>query len=52
MTERLLGVGGNYAIASGVLAARAIINGFDNKDFDNLVSILGTPGIKQLVTKD
>ena len=74
LTERFLGVGGPEAVMSGVLAARAMINGgdydemvrpiqehienisafrkaiekFDNKDFDRLLSLLGTPGIKQL----
>ena len=73
LTERFLGVGGPEAVMSGVLAARAMINGedydemvkplqehienvsafrkaiekFENKDFDRLLSILGTPGIKQ-----
>lgn len=32
-----------------VSAFRNAMNNFNNNDFDNLVSILGTPGIKQLI---
>lgn len=74
-TERLVGVGASFAIASGVYAARAIIKGkdydslvkplqqhvenisafrdamtnIDNDGFDKVISLLGTPGIKQVI---
>lgn len=75
LAESLVGTGSVEALASGVLAARAIadnedyeetmkplqkhtdnisafrkvVDGFDNKDFDKLVSLIDTPGIKQLM---
>lgn len=75
LAESFVGTGSVEALASGVLAARAIadnddyessmkplqehidnvsafrktLNGFDNKDFDKLISLIDTPGIKQLL---
>lgn len=75
LAESLIGTGSIDALASGVLAARAIadnedyeasmkplqehtdnisafrkvLNGFDNKDFDRLISIIDTPVLKQLL---
>lgn len=75
LTDRFVGMGCAYSIMSGVLSARAIVQGldyekavrplqehverisvfrekiesFENKDYDRLLSLLGTPGIKQLL---
>lgn len=75
LAESFVGTGSVEALASGVLAARAIagnkdyekeirplqehvdnisafrqvLNGFDNKDFDKLISLMDTPGVKQLL---